>query len=212
MDLIYQSVYICAVIQNNMTKAEKTRNFIVEKTAPIFNMKGYAGTSLNDITAATGLTKGSIYGNFANKDEVALAAFDYNLNNNVSRIEAAMSAQATAKGKLLVYVSIYQNFIVGTISKGGCPILNTATDADDTHPALREKALKAVLSWKKRIIKLVEEGIANKEIKADSNPEQIALTVIAMIEGGIMISRLTNKLAHWDLIMDSLKKYINSLG
>jgi len=195
-----------------MTKAEKTRNFIVEKTAPIFNMKGYAGTSLNDITAATGLTKGSIYGNFANKDEVALAAFDYNLNNNVSRIEAAMSTQATTKGKLLVYVSIYQNFIVGTISKGGCPILNTATDADDTHPALREKALKAVLSWKKRIIKLVEEGIANKEIKADSNPEQIALTVIAMIEGGIMISRLTNKLAHWDLIMDSLKKYINSLG
>jgi len=195
-----------------MTKAEKTRNYIIEKTAPIFNMKGYAGTSLHDITAATGLTKGSIYGNFANKDEVALAAFDYNFNNNVLQIESAMRAQTTAKGKLLVYVSIYQNFITGTISLGGCPILNTATDADDTHPALREKALKAVLSWKKRIIKLVEEGIENKEIALDSNAEQIALTVIAMIEGGIMISRLTNKLDNWDLIMDSLKKYVNSLG
>lgn len=195
-----------------MTKAEKTRNYIIEKTAPIFNMKGYAGTSLQDITAATGLTKGSIYGNFANKDEVALAAFDYNFNNNVLQIESAMSAQKTAKGKLLVYVIIYQNFITGTISLGGCPILNTATDADDTHPALREKALKAVLSWKKRIIKLVEEGIENKEIALDSNAEQIALTVIAMIEGGIMISRLTNKLDNWDLIMDSLKKYVNSLG
>lgn len=158
-----------------MTKAEKTRNYIIEKTAPIFNMKGYAGTSLQDITAATGLTKGSIYGNFANKDEVALAAFDYNFNNNVLQIESAMRAQTTAKGKLLVYVSIYQNFITGTISLGGCPILNTATDADDTHPALREKALKAVLSWKKRIIKLVEEGIENKEIALDSNAEQIAL-------------------------------------
>jgi len=195
-----------------MTKAEKTRNYIIEKTAPIFNMKGYAGTSLQDITAATGLTKGSIYGNFANKDEVALAAFDYNFNNNILQIESAMRAQTTAKGKLLVYVSIYQNFITGTISLGGCPILNTATDADDTHPALREKALKAVLSWKKRIIKLVEEGIENKEIALDSNAEQIALTVIAMIEGGIMISRLTNKLDNWDLIMDSLKKYVNSLG
>lgn len=195
-----------------MTKAEKTRNYIIEKTAPIFNMKGYAGTSLQDITAATGLTKGSIYGNFANKDEVALAAFDYNFNNNVLQIDSAMRAQTTAKGKLLVYVSIYQNFITGTISLGGCPILNTATDADDTHPALREKALKAVLSWKKRIIKLVEEGIENKEIALDSNAEQIALTVIAMIEGGIMISRLTNKLDNWDLIMDSLKKYVNSLG
>ncbi|WP_421943797.1 TetR/AcrR family transcriptional regulator [Pedobacter sp.] len=195
-----------------MTRAEKTRNFIVEKTAPIFNMKGYAGTSLNDITAATGLTKGSIYGNFANKDEVALAAFDYNFNNNVSQIEAEMSNHSSIKGKLLAYVSVYQSFFVGTISKGGCPILNTATDADDTHPALREKALKAVLSWKKRIITLVEEGILNKEIKKDYNPEQIALTVIAMIEGGIMISRLTNKLENWNLIMDSLKKYINSLS
>ena len=195
-----------------MTKAEKTRNFIVEKTAPIFNMKGYAGTSLNDITAATGLTKGSIYGNFANKDEVALAAFDYNFNSNVSKIEAEISKQNTTKGKLLAYVNTYQSFLVGGISQGGCPILNTAIDADDTHPALREKVLKAVLSWKKRIIKLVEDGIARQEIKADNNPEQIALTVIAMIEGGIMISRLTNKFENWDLIMDSLKKYINSLG
>jgi len=194
-----------------MTKAEKTRNFIVEKTAPIFNMKGYAGTSLNDI-AATGLTKGSIYGNFANKDEVALAAFDYNFNSNVSKIEAEISKQNTTKGKLLAYVNTYQSFLVGGISQGGCPILNTAIDADDTHPALREKVLKAVLSWKKRIIKLVEDGIARQEIKADNNPEQIALTVIAMIEGGIMISRLTNKFENWDLIMDSLKKYINSLG
>lgn len=195
-----------------MTKAEKTRNYIVEKTAPIFNMKGYAGTSLNDITAATGLTKGSIYGNFANKDEVALAAFDYNLQYNVSMIEAAMSKEVSTRGKLLVYVNIYQNFITNTFSKGGCPILNTATDADDTHPALREKALKAVLSWKKNIIKLVEEGISYKEIQADANPEQIALTVIAMIEGGIMISRLTNKLETWHLIMESLKKYINNLS
>ncbi|MBT2562099.1 TetR/AcrR family transcriptional regulator [Pedobacter sp. ISL-68] len=195
-----------------MTKAEKTRNFIVEKTAPIFNMKGYAGTSLNDITAATGLTKGSIYGNFANKDEVALAAFDYNLKNVSSRIDADMNKQVSVKDKLLVYINIYQKFIDGSVSEGGCPVLNTAVDADDTHPELREKVLKAVLGWKNKIAKLVESGISTKEINADHNPEQVALTIIAIIEGGIMISRLTAKPAHWNLIMDSLKKYINSLG
>lgn len=195
-----------------MTKAEKTRNFIVEKTAPIFNMKGYAGTSLNDITAATGLTKGSIYGNFANKDEVALAAFDYNLKNVSSRIDADMNKQVSVKDKLLVYINIYQKFIDGSVSEGGCPVLNTAVDADDTHPELREKVLKAVLGWKNKIAKLVEAGISAKEINADHNTEQVALTIIAIIEGGIMISRLTAKPAHWNLIMDSLKKYINSLG
>lgn len=45
-------------------KSERTRQFIIEKVAPIFNRKGYAGTSLSDLTEATGLTKGAIYGNF----------------------------------------------------------------------------------------------------------------------------------------------------
>ena len=61
-----------------MNKAEKTKSFIIEKTATLFNTKGFAGTSLNDITEATGLTKGSVYGNFKNKDEVALAVFEFN--------------------------------------------------------------------------------------------------------------------------------------
>ncbi len=60
-----------------MNKAERTKQFIIEQTASIFNKKGYAGTSLQDITAATSLTKGSIYGNFGGKDDVALAVFDY---------------------------------------------------------------------------------------------------------------------------------------
>jgi len=46
-----------------MGKAEKTRSYIIEKTAPILTLKVTAGTSMNDITEATGLTKGSIYGN-----------------------------------------------------------------------------------------------------------------------------------------------------
>jgi len=71
-----------------MGKSEQTKAFIIEKTAPLFNIKGYAGTSLSDITDATKLTKGSVYGNFTNKDEVALAVFDYNLNKVTSMLAA----------------------------------------------------------------------------------------------------------------------------
>ncbi len=53
-----------------LSKSEKTKAFIIEKAAPVFNTKGYAGTSLSDLTAATGLTKGAIYGHFENKDAV----------------------------------------------------------------------------------------------------------------------------------------------
>ena len=47
-------------------------DYILEKTAPVFNRQGYIGSSLSDLTKATNLTKGAIYGNFVNKEELAL--------------------------------------------------------------------------------------------------------------------------------------------
>src|SRR5471030_203647 len=117
-----------------MSKAEQTKAFIIEKVAPIFNMKGYAGTSLTDMTEATGLSKGSIYGNFANKDEVALAAFDHNLKTVQGTIKKEMNKLDTIKEKLLVYVHVYNDYVKHSFPVGGCPILNTAIEADDTHP------------------------------------------------------------------------------
>lgn len=195
-----------------MNKAERTRNYIIEQTAAIFNKKGYAGTSMNDLTAATGLTKGSIYGNFANKDEVALAAFDYNHQQMVMRISAAMAKQKSITDKLMVYMNMYTDYLQDSKLSGGCPVLNTAVDADDTHPALREKAIYAVNGWKQAISRLVIEGQHNGEICNVLLPEQVALTIIAMIEGAVMIARLTNSRANWDLIMDSLKNYIENLS
>ena len=67
----------------NLTKGERTRQFIIESATPVFNRKGYVGTSMSDITKATGLTKGAIYGNFENKEELALEAFNFSFRRVV---------------------------------------------------------------------------------------------------------------------------------
>ncbi|MBA4852626.1 TetR/AcrR family transcriptional regulator [Emticicia sp. BO119] len=194
-----------------MSKAARTREFIIEKTAPIFNIKGYAGTSLNDITDATGLTKGSIYGNFTNKDDVALAAFDYNLQCVEEIISQEIRKQKTFQDKLLVYANVYENFLKYPFPIGGCPILNTAIEADDTHPALKEKAANAINGWKNKLISLIQKGIDAKEFRPETNAEQTALTMIAMIEGGIMITKLTGKLNYRKAVMKSVEKIIKDL-
>src|ERR1700744_3379068 len=143
-------VYFCMVKgdNNNISKAERTRQFIVEKTAPIFNKKGYAGTSLSDMTEATGLTKGSIYGNFANKDEVALAAFDYNIAKVQDVLKRESERHTSVVDCLLGYIDVYENFLRHPFPVGGCPILNTAVEADDTHPRLKEKVALVITDWK----------------------------------------------------------------
>jgi len=195
-----------------MTKAERTREFIIEKTAPVFNMKGYAGTSLTDITEATGLTKGSIYGNFAGKDEVALAAFDHNLKAVQQIIGREMSSRESIKDKLLVYVDVYQNFLKYPFPIGGCPILNTAIEADDTHPVLKKKASDAIIKWKDSIAALIRLGIERKEFHAGHNPEQVALSIVALIEGGIMIAKVTGKVQFKKSIIEAVEHMIKALG
>ena len=195
-----------------MSKAERTKQFIIEKTAPIFNMKGYSGTSMSDITEATGLTKGSIYGNFENKDEVALAAFKYNVKKLQNAFAQEIEKQNTFKGKLLVYPRLYSNYLDLRVTKGGCPILNTATEADDTHPILRKNVEKIILFWKRKLIQFIEQGILLGEFKAkEINPEKTALTIIALIEGGVMISKITGNLEDLSTVMLSVNKVIEDL-
>lgn len=195
-----------------VSKSERTRQFIIESTAAIFNTKGYAGTSMSDLTDATKLTKGSIYGNFENKEAVALAAFDHNLNKVSAAISNEMSKHALYKDKLMVYVKVYGDFFAKSFPIGGCPILNTATEADDTHPLLKERAASAIVSWKNKIIQLIKKGMESKEFNAVINAEQTALTIIAMVEGGIMITKVTGKLNYRKAILLSVEKIINDLG
>lgn len=194
-----------------MSKAERTRQFIIEKTAPVFNAKGYAGTSLNDIVEATGLTKGSVYGNFGNKDEVALAVFDYNFGRISAYIRERVHARDTAIGKLLVYPEVYRDFLKIGFLKAGCPVLNTATEADDTHPALREKAVNALKTWRYYLEKIVARGIADKELKASAKPAEVASLVMTLIEGAVMIAKVTGKTAELHVAMDHLEKIIRDL-
>ena len=196
-------------MNKELSKAERTRQYIIEATAPVFNKKGYAGTSLSDLTEATGLTKGSIYGNFENKEEVALAVFDFNTCRVSDMVEQQMKAADTYYEKLMVYSRVYNDDRLA--AHGGCAILNTAVEADDTNEALKIKAAQAILRWKKNIVTLINGGIAAGEFKADINPEENALAIIALIEGGVMISKVTDSSSSLQQVLRAVENLINQL-
>ncbi len=194
-----------------LSKAERTKQLIVEKAATVFNIKGYAGTSLTDLTEATGLTKGSIYGNFENKDEVALAVFDFNFGRVTDFFKNKLLAKENSIDRLLVYPEVYRNYFKIPFLQAGCPILNTATEADDTHPQLKERAAAALALWKKSLENLMKRGIARNEIKADTDPAQIAVIMISMIEGAFMQAKVSGKTTELKIAMNYLEQLLLGL-
>lgn len=194
-----------------ISKSERTKKFIVEQTAAIFNEKGYAGTTITDLTNATKLTKGSIYGNFTNKDDVALAAFDYNFNRVILYIRKKMANKENSIDRLLVYPQVYGNFLKIPFLKAGCPILNTSTEADDTHPQLRERAANALVFWQTAIENQLKRGIQRGEIKKETNTTEFAIMLMALIEGAVMMAKVHGKSTELKMAMNVLQRQILAL-
>lgn len=173
------------------SKSDQTKQYIIEKVAPVFNKQGYAGTSLSDLTSVTGLTKGAIYGNFKNKDEIAVEAFKYNLAIIVNSINIELFCAHSSIEKLQAFTNIYRKIYPKVIQNGGCPILNTATDSDDTHPLLRNLTCKVLNNWKKNIETIIKDGIASGEIKPETSSDMLSGLILSLLEGGLMLSKLT---------------------
>ncbi len=175
-----------------LTKSDRTKMFIIEKSAPIFNTKGYAATSMQDILQATGLAKGGIYGNFASKDEIAVEAFDFAMNVQMDAIAFKIKQEKTSAGKLIAVLQFYKNFTVAPLIEGGCPLMNTAVDADDNIPFLKERAMKALKKMLSSLEYIIQRGIDNGEFSPTLNVQTEAAMIFATIEGGVMMSKLSN--------------------
>jgi TetR/AcrR family transcriptional regulator, transcriptional repressor for nem operon len=174
-----------------MKKAEKTKAAIIAKTAPLFNKKGYAGTALSDLTDITGLTKGALYGNFKNKDEIALAAYDYNTKKVIDRFLMSADKSRSSIERLLSAPRFYRECYKEVVEMGGCPILNAAVDSDDGHPALRKKVNATIKAWANDLAKTMRQGIANGEIRKDIDPVAYSRLFLVLFEGSIMLSKVT---------------------
>ena len=191
-----------------MSKAQQTKARIIHQAAELFNLKGYAGSSIADIMQATGLKKGGIYNHFQSKDELALAAFDHAASLLSQRIWSVVKTKRNAIERLDALVSAYLTYIDNPPIIGGCPILNTAIETDDTDSLLRDRALAAVNSWRSLIVRIIEKGIKKGEVKATVEPDTVATIIICNIEGAIMMSKLEKNPIHLTRAVAHLQSYI----
>jgi TetR/AcrR family transcriptional repressor of nem operon len=193
-----------------MGKAEITRQFIIETAAPIFNEKGIAGTSIDDVLKATKVAKGCLYGHFSNKEELSQAMVDHLLQKVSDHTTARLNREDTAKAKLFAFLDMHKNPLC-TVAGGGCPIINFGAECDDTNPVIRQKIKTAIQKTVKMLSSIIQDGIDHKEISSSINADAFALKLFAAVEGGIMISRVTGNNKYMLSVITSLSKELNSL-
>lgn len=191
-----------------MSKAQQTKARIIHQAAELFNLKGYAGSSIADIMQATGLKKGGIYNHFKSKDELALEAFDYAVSLLSQRIWSVVRTKRNAIERIQALVSSYLIYIDAPPIIGGCPIMNTAIETDDTDSPLRDRALEAMNSSRSLIVRILQKGIKKGEVRANVEPDNVATIIFSTLEGAIMMSKLERNPIHLKRAVAHLQSYI----
>ena len=191
---------------------EQTKKLIIERSLPIFNTKGYNAASISDITSATGITKGAIYGNFKNKDEVATAVFDRAVEIVTGALARRIRRAETAPAKLLTMLYYYEDFIQNPPIEGGCPILNISIEADDNLPFLRAKVIRSIALMKDSIVKMINRGILEGQIRTGTDAEEFANFLFVSIEGAVSLSRVEGDLRSFRQVKKFIERQIQEIS
>lgn len=194
-----------------MSKAAKTKAKIIQQAADLFNQRGYAGASIADIMAVTGLKKGGIYNHFTSKDELALAAFDFAVQQVSQRYWQAVKQHRHAIARLQAILDAFVTAPDEIPLKGGCPLLNTAIESDDTHPILRQRTQQAMDRWRSLIARIVAKGMKAGDVASTVDPDRTAAVMIATLEGALMMAQLYGDRKYLQYAKDHLTQYIDSL-
>ena len=170
------------------TKSEFTTQFILETVAPIFNKNGYAATSMSDLTVATGLTKGAIYGNFKNKEDLAIAAYKFTVKKLMALIAEHLTKSDSPIEKLHLIPDFYRDYYALSKTYGGCPVLNIGVDANNQNSKLLEHVRIVIERIQDQLATIIEDGIEAGEISTNINAMQYAKRIDTMIQGAIFMT------------------------
>jgi len=191
-----------------MSKGDQTRQRIVSEAAALFNRQGFAGSSMADLMEATGLEKGGIYRHFSSKEEVAAEAFDY-------AWQAVTDTRMQDLDSVLNSVDRLKRFISNFVERrspvpGGCPLLNTAVEADDGSPVMRERARSALRQWQSRLGAITIGGVKKGEIRKGTSPKKLATLIVSSLEGALMIARLERSDKALRAVQAHLNQYLET--
>lgn len=195
-----------------MRKGEQTRRAIIEKTAVLFNEKGYASTSMADVCAATGVRRGGIYNHFTGKEDLARESFAYATQYVSRRLRRALRGVTDPVARLSalfdVFLGLYTN---NSPFPNGCPVLNTAVEAKGEWAGLRREARAAADKLRRLVADAVRDAKEQRRLAPGVDPEEVATVVVGTLEGGVLLAVLYDDRVHLERAVAHLRAHVRGL-
>ena len=154
--------------------------------------RGFSGTSVDEICSRAGVTKGSFFHNFKNKDAAAAAALGEFAGSLVESFEdAPFRRKRRALDRVLGYIDHTADICESSILADGCLVGGLALELSDTHPDLRTTCGHVFVGWAESFADLVNDAAGERRPRSAVDAKQLGLELVALVEGSLLIAKAT---------------------
>lgn len=192
-------------------KGRATRERIVGAAAKLMSRHGVAGTTIEDIQEAAAVSTSQMYHYFADKGDLVAAVIDF-------QTDQVMAVQRLGLERLecLDDLHRWRNIMVDVVRSlgcaGGCPIGSMANELAEIDPLARAQLARSFAQWENVIHDGLTVIAARGEIPDGTDIDQVALAMLAAIQGGLLLSQVRRTTAPLEAAVDTMIDYLRTLG
>ena len=163
----------------------ETRERMVEATARLIARQGYHATGVAQVLTESEAPRGSLYFHFPEgKQQMASAAIERLGQELGAVLQAKLDAKPDVKAGLQSIARMFARKLEATDFQLGCPVATTALEASSDSPALTAACAQVFERWTELLA-----GRLRQERPRIASPERVARTVLALIEGALVLAR-----------------------
>lgn len=176
-----------------MTASTKTRESLIDAAYRLASVKGFDRVSTAEILEEAGVRRGSLYYFFPGKDALGLAVLERVRTEFMALLDQTLGAAVAPEVALDRFFKAALRKHRETGFVGGCLWGNTAMEMSDTNPAFAKVVGDVFDAWIARLTNVMQAGQETGVFRADRKPADVARMIVATMEGGILLSRLSKK-------------------
>jgi TetR/AcrR family transcriptional repressor of nem operon len=181
-------------------KGERTRARIVETAAALVHERGVAATTLEDVKVAAEVSGSQLYHYFPDKNELVQAVIDYQADTIVKHNRQALGSP---KG-----VEAWRKMVVtgvrSTQGKGGCALGSLGGQLAENDPEARALIAAGFDQWAAAISDGLRSLHADGKIPSDIDPDDLATTLLATLQGGLLLAQVQRSTRPLETAIDTL--------
>jgi TetR/AcrR family transcriptional repressor of nem operon len=188
------------------------RSKLLDAAVEIIRQKGYAATSVDELCARAGVTKGAFFHHFPSKDSLAVAAANYWQELSDALFAAAPYHRLNDPlDRILGYLDFRKAMLRGDVAEFSCLAGTMLQEAYQTHPDIRLACDATIGSHAATVESDIADAMKLYRIRAPWTAESLALHTQAVLQGAFILAKAKCHAAVAENSIEHLRRYVELL-